>query len=114
MTSGGGPALAHDIERRVNRSLAGAAFAYLAFLTSCSATEHPQTPAPPSRFVAFRQQSIVIGRLEEPVRPPYAVGSSPSQDLVRSSDPAIVIVDPAGNLIAHRNGEATIQAAGGD
>jgi hypothetical protein len=51
---------------------------------------------------------MVIDRLDSPVEPPYAAGSMKSGSLISSSDPAIVGVDVAGNLIGHRNGEALI------
>jgi hypothetical protein len=56
---------------------------------------------------------MVIDRLDMPVEPPYAAGSTRSGALMTSSDPTIVGVDSAGNLIAHRNGEALIRTNGG-
>jgi hypothetical protein len=65
------------------------------------------------RFVAFREQSIVIDRLEAPVAPPIAVGSTLAADLLYSSAPETVSVDPTGFLIAHRAGTAEIRSPGG-
>jgi hypothetical protein len=56
---------------------------------------------------------MVIDRLDMPVEPPYAAGSTRSGSLMTSSDPTIVGVDSAGNLIAHRNGEVLIRTNGG-
>src|SRR6267378_6813040 len=84
------------------------------WFSSCSAeTSGPQesTSATP-RFVAFRQRAIFINRLDTPIQPPYASGSTPSADLLRSSDPAIVELDGYGNLIAHKEGQAVIRGSG--
>jgi hypothetical protein len=56
---------------------------------------------------------MTIENLDVPVAPPVAVGSSPSAQLLSSSDPGVVTVDAKGNLVAHRNGEATISATRG-
>jgi len=56
---------------------------------------------------------MLLDRLETPTEPPYAAGSARGGDMLVSSDPTVVGVDPAGNLIAHRNGKASIRAADG-
>jgi hypothetical protein len=56
---------------------------------------------------------MFIARLETPTEPPYAVGSTHAGDMLVSSDQTVVGVDPAGNLVAHRNGKASIRATGG-
>src|SRR3989442_5620087 len=93
----------------------------MAILSQClaalSCTGNPAGPETPSGtappFVAFQKPSLVIDRLETAVTPPYAVGSTPSGNLLSSSDPSIVGIDPSGNLIAHRNAEAIVHATGG-
>src|SRR5438128_7299666 len=99
----------------VTRTLAISGLALLCplFLGCSGNSPGPDLPGDPSRsFVAFRQPSMVIDRLETPSRPPYAIGSRPVDALPRSSDPGIVEVDPDGNLIAHRNGEVLVRGGG--
>lgn len=67
----------------------------------------------PARFVAFRESRLLIDRLDTLVKPSYAVGSTPSEVRLLSSDLSVVGVDSQGNLIGHRNGKATITAPTG-
>src|SRR5258708_33042207 len=55
---------------------------------------------------------MVIDRLQVPMQPPYAVGSTPSGGLLKSSDPSIVEIDSAGNLIGHRSVEVVVRGSG--
>lgn len=67
----------------------------------------------PASFVAFRQHYFLVDRLDSPVLPPYAIGSSLGGVPLTSSDATVVGVDGLGNLIGHRNGKATIRAPTG-
>jgi hypothetical protein len=87
-------------------------FALALVVAACSGSGH-ELPAAEARVVAFRQRDLVIDHLESPTRPPYAVGSTPSRELLTSTNPSVVDLDPSGDLIGHRNGEAEIRAAGG-
>jgi hypothetical protein len=70
-------------------------------------------PPAPQSFVAFRFSTLIVDRLEVPVEPPYAAGSTRAGGLLSSSDPAIVEADASGMLVAHRNGVASIRARNG-
>lgn len=88
----------------------------LAAVSACGSSNAPSASEPPGLpppFAAFRLPSMVIDRLESAVEPPYVAGSTKSGSLLTSSDPAIVGIDAAGNLIGHRNGEAVVRARGG-
>jgi uncharacterized protein YjdB len=67
-----------------------------------------------SPFVVFSQPSIVIDRLEVPVRAPVAVGSTASTTTMQTNDATVVTGTPSGELLAHRNGHARIRAARGE
>src|SRR5882762_6670527 len=98
----------------MKRESVTAAIALCAVTLSCTPASGPEQPSqPPARFVAFRAPKMLLDRLEKPTEPPYAVGSSRAGDMLVSSDPSVVGVDPAGNLIAHHNGKAVIRATGG-
>lgn len=75
------------------------------------AAEEPPAPAVP--FASFRQTEMVIDRLDAPVEPPYAAGSTKSASGLTSTNPAVVGVDGQGNLIGHKNGEAQVRAQSG-
>jgi hypothetical protein len=87
-----------------------------AVLSACSSGAPPgqdeRAPAPQS-FAAFRFPSMNVDRLESPVEPPYAAGSSRGAGLLSSSDPGIVEARPDGTLVAHRNGNATVRSRNG-
>jgi hypothetical protein len=85
----------------------------LSFMACQSADAPAQTAAPEAPFAAFYLSTMVVDRLETPVAPPYAAGSTRSGPLLTSSDPKVVTVDSAGNLVGHRNGQATIRTSGG-
>jgi len=98
----------------MKRESVTAAIALCAVTLSCTPASGPEQPSqPPARFVAFRAPKMFLDRLERPTEPPYAAGSARGGDMLVSSDPTVVGVDPAGNLIAHRNGKASIRAADG-
>ncbi len=65
------------------------------------------------RFVAFRESTFSVVSLEAPITPPIAVGSTLAADLLWSSDPSVVTIDAAGNLIAHKNGTALVRTSTG-
>src|SRR5579859_2094062 len=98
------------MERARNR----AAWLICATIVSCNQGGGQESagapPAPATPFAAFRQPQLVIDRLETPVEPPYAVGSTKSAGGLSSSNPAVVGVDGLGNLIGHQNGEAQVCA----
>lgn len=83
--------------------------------TACSETHGPEMAIATSGqpFVTFRQDAMHVETLEVPTAVPVTVGSSPSAQLLSSSDPAIASVDSGGNVVAHRNGEVTIRASTG-
>jgi hypothetical protein len=64
-------------------------------------------------IITFRQDAMHVEALEVATAVPVTVGSSPSAQLLSSSDPTIASVDAAGNLVAHRNGEVTIRSTTG-
>ncbi len=90
---------------------------FLAAPGGCGDPHGGERPAEASqqirRYVAFRQSAYTINRLETSTVPPVAVGSTLSADLLSSSDSSIVSIDAAGNLVAHKNGEAIVRGAGG-
>jgi hypothetical protein len=59
-------------------------------------------------FVAFSRPELLIDRLETPVAAPVTAGSRLTHSALVSHDPAIVSIDPTGELVAHRNGKATV------
>lgn len=67
----------------------------------------------PSRFVSFRGPVLTLDAVERPTAPHVAVGSTLSADLLTSSDPGIVSIDSAGNLVGHRNGTAIVRSQSG-
>ena len=71
------------------------------------------TGSPEHRFVAFRRHSMWIDRLDVPIAPPLAAGSSPSRELVRSESPDVVEVDANGWLIGRSNGRTTVWSTSG-
>lgn len=83
--------------------------------TGCSDTHGPEaaTASSGQPFVTFREDAIHVEALEVPTALPVTVGSSPSAELLSSSDPAIASVDTGGNVIAHRNGEVAIRGSTG-
>lgn len=64
-------------------------------------------------FVAFKEPSVSIDRLELPVAAAVAPGSSPSPATMVSDTPDVVSIQADGTLVAHRNGRATIRALQG-
>jgi len=77
----------------------------------------PALPPPPDPkldkpFVAFRQPSLVIDRLETPMPAPVTVGSQPSPVTMESDAPEVVSVDATGALVAHRAGSAKVRPIG--
>jgi hypothetical protein len=85
-------------------------------LTGC---DRPQPPPPgtPSTasadevpFVVFVVPTLVLERVGATSRVPAAVGSTVTRETLRSSDPGVVEVTEAGELLARSVGKATIHA----
>jgi Bacterial Ig-like domain (group 2) len=95
----------------MNRNLATLV---LAFAVACTGGAPEEPSAAPRSFAAFRQQSMTIDRLDFPIDPPYAAGSTHSPALIHSDDPSVVAVDRNGALVAHRNGEVLVRGTTGN
>jgi len=80
----------------------------LLLLARCAPSE--SSPGGPNEVLVFRERSMVIDRFEQPTPTPVTVGSVVRGDLLKSDSPAIVTIDPAGNLLAHQNGHAVVQS----
>lgn len=92
----------------------GACIALLVVAAACNGTPAPANveSAAPRGVAAFTRPTLTIVSLEHPVAVPAAVGSVADESTLRSEDPAIVSINSAGQLVAHRSGTTSIQALG--
>jgi len=97
----------------MNKTVFVLSISALSIMACQSPAVHEEPAAPEAPFAAFYLSSMVVDRLETPAVPPYAAGSTRSGSLLTSSDPKVVTVDAGGNLVGHRNGQATIRTSGG-
>jgi len=68
------------------------------------------TAAGPGIFVRFKQSKIFIDKFEEPFGVPAEIGSTLSNETLRSDSPQVVTVEKSGQLKAHMNGQARIRS----